>query len=87
MKIWKMVAESTPNTTAIPISEREFAPAPVERASGMLPTMKGVHQVERTETEHDRLLEVGEEHSHEADAGEIVDVSLRFSNSSTGMRN
>ena len=35
-----------------------------------------VHQVERTETEHDRLLEVGEEHSHEADAGEIVDVSL-----------
>ena len=40
MKIWKMVAESTPNTTAIPISEREFAPAPVERASGMLPTMK-----------------------------------------------
>ena len=35
-----------------------------------------MYQVERTETEHDRLLEVGEEHSHEADAGEIVDVSL-----------
>ncbi len=35
-----------------------------------------MHEVERTETQHDRLLETGEEHTHEADAGEIVDVAL-----------
>ena len=34
------------------------------------------HEVEGTETQHDRFLETGEEHTHEADAGEIVDVAL-----------
>ena len=31
------------------------------------------HQVERAETQHDVLFESGQEHTHEADGGEVVD--------------
>ena len=34
------------------------------------------YQVECTETQHDGLAEVGEEHAHEAYAGEVVDVAF-----------
>ena len=33
------------------------------------------HQVERSESQHDRLLESCEEHAHEAYAGEVVDAA------------
>ena len=33
------------------------------------------HEVERSEAQHDGLLESGEEHAHEADGGEVVDGS------------
>ena len=38
-------------------------------------TPGATHEVERTEAHDDRLLEVGEEHAHEADAGEVVDIA------------
>ena len=34
-----MVADKTPNTTAIPISDLELAPAPVDKASGTFPSI------------------------------------------------
>ena len=33
------------------------------------------HQVEGTEAEHDGLAELGEEHAHKADAGEVADAT------------
>ena len=32
------------------------------------------HQFKRAETQHDGLAELGEEHTHEADAGEVADA-------------
>ena len=34
------------------------------------------HQVKTAEAQHDGLLEIGHEHTHEADAGEVVDAAL-----------
>ena len=39
-------------------------------------TPLATYEVEGSETQHDRLLETRQEHTHEADAGEIVDVAL-----------
>ena len=39
-------------------------------------TPLATHEVEGSETQYDRLLETCQEHTHEADAGEIVDVTL-----------
>ena len=34
------------------------------------------YQVERSKAQDDRLLETGKEHTHETDAGEIIDITL-----------
>ena len=34
------------------------------------------YQVERTKAQNDRLLETSKEHTHETDAGEIIDITL-----------
>ena len=56
----------------------DFHGAAVTRSRQLLivVTPLAAHQVERAETQHDGFAELGEEHTHEADAGEVADATL-----------
>ena len=42
-------------------------------------TPGATYQIQSSETHHDRFLKIGKEHTHKADAGEVIDIAhLRF---------
>ena len=42
----------------------------------IISTPFATYQIERTKAQNDRLLETSKEHTHKADAGEIIDITL-----------